>query len=109
MNLWIAERAILTPKNSSVDQINVFISQELSHGEAKFYPVLTVHVILEIPPDFPRNSEQAHSCWTPSISPQQKEDMVLMLLRSLSPKNFTIVQGTSLVNPPASFSTARSP
>ena len=56
VDLWIAERAILTPKNSSVDHTNAIIFQELLHGEATFYPVLTVQVILEIPPDFSRNS-----------------------------------------------------
>ena len=54
MNHRIAERAIL--RNNSVDQINTFISQELLYGEATFNAVLTVQVILEIPPDFPRNS-----------------------------------------------------
>ena len=39
-------------KNSSVDQINAIILQELLHEEATFYPVLTVQVILEIQPDF---------------------------------------------------------
>ena len=29
---WIAERAILIPKNSSVDQINAIISQEILPG-----------------------------------------------------------------------------
>ena len=31
---WIAERAMLTPSNSSVDQINAIISQEQLLGEA---------------------------------------------------------------------------
>ena len=53
MEHWIAEWAILTPKNSSVNQTNATSSQELLHGEATFYPVLTVQVILEIPPDYP--------------------------------------------------------
>ena len=52
----IAKRAILTPKNSMVDQLNVIISQELLYGEAALHPVLTVQVILEIPPDFLWNS-----------------------------------------------------
>ena len=56
MDLWIIEMAMLTPRNSSVDQINVIILHELLHLEATFYPVLTVQVILEIPPDFPWNS-----------------------------------------------------
>ena len=55
MYLCIAERAIPTPKNSSVDQINAISLQELLHGEAKFYPVLTVQMILNIPPDYPWN------------------------------------------------------
>ena len=55
MDLWIAEWAILTPKTSSADQINAISSQEQLDGEATFYPVLTVQVILEIPPDYPRN------------------------------------------------------
>ena len=56
MDLWIAKKAMLTPKNSSVDQINAISSQEQLHLEAAFYPVLTVLVILDIPPDFPWNS-----------------------------------------------------
>ena len=56
MNPWIAEKVILTPKTASVDEINAIILQELLHWEATLYPVLTVQVILEIPPDFPRNS-----------------------------------------------------
>ena len=44
------------PKNSSVDQIIAVGSQELLPGAATFYAVLTVQVILEIPPDFPWNS-----------------------------------------------------
>ena len=47
---------MLTPKNSSVDQINAINLQELLHGEAPFYPVLAVHVFLEVPPDLSWNS-----------------------------------------------------
>ena len=56
VDLWIAERALLTPKNNSVYQINGVIKHEVLHEEATFYPVLTVQVILEIPPYFPWNS-----------------------------------------------------
>ena len=73
MNQLITERAILTPMNFSVDQINAISSHEPLHGEATFYPVLTVQVILEIPPDLPRIPEQAHTCWTPSTSPLHRE------------------------------------
>ena len=34
MDPRIADRAILTPKNSSVDHINAIISQKLFHGQA---------------------------------------------------------------------------
>ena len=40
MDLWIAERAIPTSKNSSDDQINAISSQELLPEEATFYAVL---------------------------------------------------------------------
>ena len=69
MSLWIAEKAILTPRKSSVDQINAISSKGLLHREATFYPVLTVHVILEILPLIRGIAEQTHACWTPSTSP----------------------------------------
>ena len=56
MNPWIAERSMPSPRNSSVDQINSIILQELFHGEATLYPALTVQGIIEIPTDLPRNS-----------------------------------------------------
>ena len=59
--------------SSSVDQINVIISQEPLLGEAELYPVLTVQVILEIPPICRGIPEQAHSCRSPSTSPLNKD------------------------------------
>ena len=52
-------RALLTPKNSSGDQINAISSHELLHWEATCYQVLTVQVILEIPPDFQKKLNHA--------------------------------------------------
>ena len=53
---WIAEKAILASKNNSIDQINAISSQIPLHGESTFYPMLTVQLILEIPPYIPWNS-----------------------------------------------------
>ena len=47
--------AMLAPKKNLVEQINAIISQELLHGKATFYPVLAVQVVIENPPDIPRN------------------------------------------------------
>ena len=63
MDPWIVERIILTPKNSSVDQINAIILQELLHREATFYPVLTVQVILEIVIETPLHQLNSLAIW----------------------------------------------
>ena len=112
MDLRITERAILTPRNSSVDQINVINSQELLHREETFYPVLTVQVTLEIlysilyyysifyilpsadSTSDPRNStrfpmEFLNKLTSAGFPPHHlciKKGMVCMLLRSLSSK-----------------------
>ena len=62
-----------TQKNSSVDQTNAIILQELLHVEATFYPVLTVHVNIEIQPDFPWNSWTSSLLLDTSTSPLHKE------------------------------------
>ena len=104
---WLAEMVIITLLNSSVDQIKAIIAQELVHGEAKFYPVLTVQVILGILSNFPRNS------WTNlllldtlHITSTQRMTMSSCSCNASHPSRiFAIVQGSSLLRPPTSFST----
>ena len=109
VDLWIAERAMRTPQNSSVDHINSIISRVILHWEATFYPVLTANAILDIPHDFPRN------CWTSSlqldslhITSTKRKACSTCSCRAFHPiKNFAMVKGSSLLMPPAFFSTSR--
>ena len=68
---WIAGRAILTQKNSSVDQRDAIALQEPLPGKATIQSSVDSTSYSR---DFTRFPvEQAHSYWTPSTSPLHKE------------------------------------
>ena len=104
---WIAERAMLPPKNSSVDQINVIISQELLPGEAI---ILSSADSARDPRDSTRFFIEFLSCWIPSTSHQHKKAWSSCSCdTSQLCKDFAMVVDSSLLLPPKSFSSVRSP
>ena len=94
---WIAERAILTPKNRSVDEINAIVIQDLLPGEAI---VLSSADSTCDPKDSTRFPIEFLNKLTPAGLPPHrlylKKGMVLMLLRNLSPKQ-GLCNGTRLI------------
>ena len=84
---WMAERALLTPMNSSVDQINAIISQELLPGEATM-PCSAES--MGYPRDSTRFSVEFLNKLTPAgLPPHQlyiEKVMVLLFQQNLSPK-----------------------
>ena len=93
---WIAEVSILTPMNSSVDQRNAIISQELLHGKAT---ILSSADSTSGPRDSIRSMEFQKRLTPAGFPPHHlymKEGMVLMLLRDLSPKQ-GLCNGTRII------------
>ena len=93
---WIAERAILAPKNSTVDSISSLISEQFP-GEAH---ILYSADSTNDPDDATRFPVEYLNSLTPAGLPPYrlflKNDMILMLLRNLNPRE-GLCNGTRLI------------